>query len=90
MDPIGRWNIWGKSGERIRQFTVALASEHEAIAMLKAENPDIAVVSWHAVGLSVLDKIGMADCDITEWVPLDGKQRLPAIGGIASRRAMKT
>ena len=45
MGPIGGWNIWGKSGERTRQFTVALASEHEAIAMLKAENPDIAVVS---------------------------------------------
>ena len=80
MDPIGGWNVWGKSGKRIRQFTIALASEHDAVAMLKAENPDIEVVSRHAVGLSMLERLGMGNRDITEWVPLDCKQRLPATG----------
>lgn len=76
MKPIGGWNIWGKSGDRIRQFTIARVSEHEAIAMLKAENPDIEVVSQHTVDMSVIEKLGMANYDITEWIPLDCKQTL--------------
>jgi hypothetical protein len=35
MSETGGWTIWGKCRERIRQFSVALPSDIEAIAVLK-------------------------------------------------------
>jgi hypothetical protein len=80
MGPIGGWNIWTRSGDRIRQFTAAVAAQVEAIALMKAENPDIeAVLSRHPVDVGTIAQLGMPSGEITEWVRLDCKQRLPRI-----------
>ncbi|MGE9009796.1 hypothetical protein ACO2JO_14510 [Leptospira interrogans] len=76
MAPIGGWNIWGKTGERIRQFTVAKISEQEAVAVVSAQNPDVEVLSRHAVEMNTIARLGMPPGDITEWVPLDCKEKL--------------
>ena len=72
----GGWNIWAQTGERIRQFTVAMASEEQAVAALCNENPDIEVLSRHSVNATIIAELGMADGEITEWVPLDCKEPL--------------
>ncbi|MFY9955230.1 hypothetical protein [Bradyrhizobium sp.] len=78
MGPIGGWSIWTKSGDRIRQFTAAVVAEVEAIARVKAENPDVEeVLSRHPVDVGTIARLGMPSGDITEWVPLDCKQKLP-------------
>jgi hypothetical protein len=68
VGPVGGWNIREKSGK------VALASEQEHMAMLKAKNPDVELLSRHAISISMLEKLGMTEGDITERVPLDCKQ----------------
>jgi hypothetical protein len=89
MGKTSGWNIWGKSGTRIRQFTVAIASEPKAIEILKAENPDLEVLSRHVVGGNVLTTLRMTEGDITEWVPLDCKDKLARTGGVPINVAMK-
>jgi hypothetical protein len=79
MIETGGWTIWGKGRERIRQFSVALPSEVDALAALKAENPDIEVLTKHPMSLSTLNNLGMTHGDITEWVPLDCKQKIARI-----------
>jgi hypothetical protein len=76
MRSVGGWNIWGKTGRRIRQFTVATISEQEAVAALRFENPDIEVLSQHEVDLDTISSLGMSIGDITEWVALDCKEKL--------------
>jgi hypothetical protein len=84
MGTIGGWNIWTKSGERIRQFTVALVAEVEAIARVKADNPDVEVYSRHPLDADTIARLGMAEGDITEWVALDCKEKLKLISGHAT------
>jgi hypothetical protein len=80
MASIGGWNVWTRSGDRIRQFTVAMGAETEAVALVKAENPDVEeVLSRHPVDIGTIAQLRMPSGDITEWVPLDCKQRLPRI-----------
>jgi len=74
MDEIGGWTIWCKSRERIRQFSVALPSEVDAVVALKAENPDLEVLTQHSMSCVTLNGLGMAYGEITEWIPLDCKQ----------------
>jgi hypothetical protein len=88
MCRIGGWNIWTKSGDRIRQFTAA-ASEPEAIAALRAENPDIEVLSRHAVAMSTIAVLGKTVGDIAEWVPLDCQEELTRTSGVPINIAMK-
>jgi hypothetical protein len=76
MGPIGGWSVWTKSGERIRQFTVALSAEVEAVARVKADNPDIEVHSRHPLAADIIAQLGLTGGDITEWVPLDCKEKL--------------
>ena len=76
MDRIGGWNVWTKSGTRIRQFTVVVAAEKVALAALKADNPDLELFSCHPVNEDTIRQLGMTDGDITEWVPLDCKEKL--------------
>ena len=76
MGRTGGWNIWGKAGERIRQFTVAIVQEQDAAARLRVENPDIEVLFQHEVDVSTISALGMSLGNITEWVPLDCKERL--------------
>lgn len=68
------WQVWCRTGTRIRQFTVAIAAETTALASLKADNPDVEIVSRHAVAVDTLDQLGMADGETIEWVPLDCKE----------------
>jgi hypothetical protein len=80
MASIGGWNVWTRSGDRIRQFTVVVVPLDEALALVKAENPDVEeVLSQNPVDVSWISRLGMPSGDITEWVPLDCKQRLPRI-----------
>lgn len=80
MGSIGGWNIWTKGGDRVRQFTAAVVDEVEAVALVKAENPDVEeVLSRHPVDVGTIALLGMPSGDITEWVPLDCKQKLPRI-----------
>jgi hypothetical protein len=90
MGSTGGWSIWGKSGERIRQFTVAIASGPKAVEILKVQNPDLEVLSRHIVGGKVLTTLRMTEGDITEWVPLDCKEKLTRIGGVPIDVPMKT
>jgi len=76
MSATGGWTIWGKCRERIRQFSVALPSDVDAIAVLEAENPDIEVLAKHALSVNTLNSLGMTPGDITEWIPLDCKQKI--------------
>jgi hypothetical protein len=76
MGPIGGWNIWTKSGERIRQFTVALDAEVEAVARVKVDNPDVEVHSRYPLAADTIAQLGMTGGDITEWVPLDCKEKI--------------
>ena len=78
MGSIGGWNIWTKRGDKVRQFTAAVVDEVEAVALVKAENPDVEeVLSRHPVDVGTIALLGMPSGDITEWVPLDCKQKLP-------------
>jgi len=43
---------------------------------VSAENPDIEVLSRQAVDMSTIGRLGMPPGDITEWVPLDCKEKL--------------
>ena len=70
------WSIWAQTGERIRQFTVAIATESQAVAALRNENPDIEVLSRHGVNATIIAQLGMTEGEITEWVPLDCKELL--------------
>ena len=81
MSETGGWTIWGKCRERIRQFSVALPSDVEAVAVLKAENPDIEVLSKHVMSANTLNGLGMTHGDITEWIPLDCKQKITRFDG---------
>jgi hypothetical protein len=81
MNETGGWTIWGKCRERIRQFSVALPSDVEAIAVLKAENPDMEVLAKHVMSVNTLNSLGMTHGDITEWVPLDCKQKIARSDG---------
>jgi len=81
MNETGGWTIWCKSRERIRQFSVALPSHVDAVAALEAENPDLQVLTKHSVSHSTLNDLGMAYSEITEWVPLDCKQKIIQIKG---------
>jgi hypothetical protein len=91
MGSIGGWSIWTKSGDRIRQFTAAVVAEVEAIARVKAENPDVEeVLSQHPIDVGTIAQLGMPSGDITEWVPLDCKQRLPRIAASARPAAAGT
>ena len=72
----GGWSIWARTGERIRQFTVAMASESQAVAALRSENPDIEVLARHSVDTTIIAQLGMADGEILEWLPLDCKEQL--------------
>jgi hypothetical protein len=87
MAPIAGWSIWTKSGERIRQFTVALVADVEAIARVKADNPDVELYSRHPLDADTIAQLGMAEGDITEWVALDCKEKLKLISGMASAPA---
>ena len=80
MGPKAGWSIWGKSGTRIRQFMVAFASRNEALVALKADNPDVEVISHDKVAGGTLEALGMTIGDIMEWVPLDCKEKLAPIG----------
>jgi len=85
----GGWNIWGTSGERIRQFTVAVVSWPEALDLFQSENPDVEILSRHLVGMTAITKLRMVPGEITEWVPLDCKERLTRIGGVPVGMEMK-
>ena len=76
MSETGGWTIWGRCRERIRQFSVALPSDVEAIALLKSENPDVVVLAKHAISFDTLSYFAMTHGDITEWVPLDCKEKI--------------
>jgi hypothetical protein len=81
MGTIGGWNVWTRSGDRIRQFTVVVVPLAEALALVKAENPNVEeVLSQNPVDVSTIAQLRMPSGDITEWVPLDCKQRLPRLG----------
>ena len=82
MGPIGGWNIWTTGGERIRQFTVALSSEIEAVARVKADNPDVVVQSRRPLAADIIAQLGLTGGDITEWVPLDCKEKLRLVTGM--------
>jgi hypothetical protein len=82
MDETGGWTIWCKSRERIRQFSVALPSGIDAVAALRAENPDLAVLTKHSMNHVTLADLGMAYGDITEWIPLDCKQKVIRINDL--------
>jgi hypothetical protein len=41
----------------------------------RAENPDIEVLVKHAISLNTLNYLRMTHGDITEWVPLDCKEK---------------
>lgn len=81
MSETGGWTIWGKCQERIRQFSVALPSDIEAIALLKAENPDVVVLAKHVISINTLNYLGMTHGDITEWVPLGCKEKIARSDG---------
>jgi len=81
MSETGGWTICGKCRELIRQFSVALPSDLEAITGLKAENPDIEVLAKHALSVNTLNYLGMTHGDITEWIPLDCKQKVTRSDG---------
>lgn len=80
MDLNGGWTIWTTSGERIRQFSVAIGSEAAARARVRADNPDVAILSCYPVASATLVQLGMSSGDITEWVPLDCKVRVVTAG----------
>jgi hypothetical protein len=48
MARVRGWTVWAKSGERLRQFTVAESSEGEALATFQQAHPDLEVVSRQA------------------------------------------
>ena len=73
--------IWRKSRERMHRFSVALPSSVDAVVALKAENPDIGVVAKHSMSVTTLNDLGMTHGDITEWVPLDCKEKMIEING---------
>jgi hypothetical protein len=81
MSETGGWTIWGKCRERIRQFSVALPSDVEAIAVLKAENPDIEVLAKYVISINTLNCLGKTLGDITEWIPLDCKEKIAPSDG---------
>ncbi len=91
MRSTGGWNVWTRSGDRIRQFTIVGVSLAEALALVRAENPDVEeVLSQNPIDVGTIAQLGMPSGDITEWVPLDCKQRLPRIAAGARSGAAGT
>jgi type II secretory pathway component PulM len=76
MNETGGWTIWGKSRERIRRFSVALPSGVDAVAALKADNPDIEALTKHAMSVSPLDHLGMMQGDPRNGFPSTASKRL--------------
>ena len=85
----GGWNIWGTTGDTLRQFKVAKAAEGDAMAALSAEFPDVTVVSRHTLDASIIKMLGMKDGQVVEWVPADPKDRLTHAGGEPIDKPMK-
>lgn len=81
MARIGGWNIWAKSGDRLRQFTVAEPSEDAALETFKQTYPGLDVVSRQAMDLSLMNWFGAKGGSVTEWVPIDPQQRITRAGG---------
>jgi hypothetical protein len=71
-------------GQESGANSVALPSDVDAVAALKAENPDIEVLAKHVMGIRRLDHLGMMHGDITEWTPFDYKQKTIGINGQAT------
>jgi hypothetical protein len=88
-DSTGGWNIWGAGGDRIRQFTVAVVSWQDALDLFKSENPDVHVLSRHSVGLTTIHMLRMMSGEITEWVPLDCKDKIDRPGVVPIAIEMK-
>jgi hypothetical protein len=80
MTRIGGWTVWAKSGGRLRQFTVAEPSEDGALATFKQAHPDLEVVSRHAMSLELMHWFGAKAGSVTEWMPIDPKQRITRAG----------
>jgi hypothetical protein len=89
MGPTAGWNIWTKSGEKIRQFTVACAPEDEAISTLKTAFPDAEVVSRHTMAQSTIKMLGIHQGQFMEWCPIDPKEKITRTGGQPIDKPMK-
>jgi hypothetical protein len=85
----GGWQVWCRTGTRIRQFTVAIATEATALASLRADNPDVEIILRHAVAVDTVEQLGMADGETVEWVPLDCKEAVTKTGGASNVTAIR-
>lgn len=80
MGKTAGWSIWGKTGDKVRQFTASKAVEADAISLLKATHPKVEVLSRHSMDASTIKFLKMAEGRIVEWVPLNPKDKLKARG----------
>jgi hypothetical protein len=91
MNATAGWNIWGKTGDRVRQFTVAKASEGDAMAALRTKHPDVEVLFRHTMAESREIKfLRMTDGQVTELILLEsskGGEMTP--GGVTISKPMK-
>ena len=78
----GGLNVWGESGNRIRQFTLAIADEDEAFKILTAAFPDLKVLSRHKVDAALIQMLKLPNGKGCEWVPIDPRDKLNHIGGV--------
>jgi hypothetical protein len=81
MARVRGWTVWAKSGERLRQFTVAESSEGEALATFQQAHPDLEVVSRQAMSLELMHCFGAKAGSVTEWKRSDPKQRITHTDG---------
>jgi hypothetical protein len=81
MARIRGWTVWAKSGERLRQFTVAESSEGEALAAFQQAHPDLEVVSRQAMSLELMHCFGAKAGSVTEWMLIDIKQGITHTDG---------
>ncbi|MDB5688077.1 MAG: hypothetical protein JWR77_2666 [Rhizorhabdus sp.] len=88
MARIRGWTVWAKSGERLRQFTVAETSEGEALATFKQAHPDLEVVSRQAMSLELMHCFGAKARSVTEWKRIDPKKRITRAGGTSIETSM--
>lgn len=88
MSRMGGLKIWGRSGDAIRVFMVAIPEETEALRLLETAHPDIVILSRHWMSQTVLDEIEITQGTGTEIVHLDPKQRYTQLGGVPLDRPL--
>lgn len=81
------WNIWGRDANRVRQFSVAVPDENEAIAVLTRAFRTLEILSRHRLDADLIRHLGIPEGRFWEWVP-HGQQGEMRPGGEPIDRPM--